>query len=412
MMLKVGKSFRRGLCGSLPAARIAGPMANPDRLSGLDASFLHVEDDGAHMHVGSVLVFAGVAPGYRELVDRLESRLDLVPRYRQKLAFAPLGVGRPVWVDDPHFHADYHVRHTALPAPADEAGLKRLAGRVLAQRLDRGKPLWEIWLVDRVGDDRFALVCKTHHALVDGVSGVDLVGVLFEPEAHDGQPRSEPRPEPPWSRVPSPATPRCSPARWPSVPAAPARRGAGARRGARPPGALRRAPARRAGRPRLRRGRRARHRPAQPAERAHRPAPALRLGADRARRVPGDQGRARRNRQRRRAHRGDGRPAGPLAGPRARRRRRRAAGHGADLGARRRGARGARQPRLDRLGAAAAGGRRPARALPDRPRARWRASRSPARRSARRCSRGWPASPRPPSCTRPRGCSPASASST
>jgi WS/DGAT/MGAT family acyltransferase len=175
-------------------------VANPQRLTGLDSSFLHLEDDGVHMHVGSVLVFQGRAPGYTELVERLRARLDRVPRYRQKLAYPPLVQSRPVWVDDPHFRLEYHVRHSGLPAPGGEAGLKRLAGRVLAQRLDRGKPLWELWLVDRVDEDHFALVAKTHHALVDGVSGADLVSVLLEATA-DAEPEGagsgwQPRPEP------------------------------------------------------------------------------------------------------------------------------------------------------------------------------------------------------------------------
>ena len=157
-----------------------GGVAAHDRLSGLDASFLALEEGGAHMHVGSCLVFEGAAPGYREFVGHLEQRLDRVPRYRQKLAFPPLRQARPVWVDDPHFHADYHVRHTALPPPAGAAELRRLAGRVFSQRLDRSKPLWELWLVDRVGDDGFAVVTKTHHCLVDGISGVDIATVLFD----------------------------------------------------------------------------------------------------------------------------------------------------------------------------------------------------------------------------------------
>jgi diacylglycerol O-acyltransferase len=151
-----------------------------DRLSGLDASFLHLERDSAHMHVGSCLIFEGAAPAYEDLVEHIERRLPLVPRYRQRLAFVPLQQGRPMWVDDPHFNAAYHVRHTALPAPGDEAQLKRLAGRLFSQVLDRNKPLWEIWLVDGLGGDRFALIAKTHHALVDGVSGVDITTVLFD----------------------------------------------------------------------------------------------------------------------------------------------------------------------------------------------------------------------------------------
>jgi diacylglycerol O-acyltransferase / wax synthase len=178
-------------------------MANPDRLSGLDASFLSLERSGAHMHVGSVLVFEGDAPPYEEFVAKLEQRLHLVPRYRQKLAFPPLAQSRPVWIDDPHFNARYHVRHTALPAPAGDAELKTLAGRLFAQGLDRSKPLWELWLVDRVGDDAFAVISKTHHALVDGVSGVDISTVIFdlepdppEPDPVPGGRAWSPRPEP------------------------------------------------------------------------------------------------------------------------------------------------------------------------------------------------------------------------
>ena len=176
-------------------------MANPDRLTGLDASFLALEDGGPHMHVGSVLLFDGEAPAYEDFVAQIERRLTFVPRYRQKLAFPPFVQSRPVWVDDPHFNAGYHVRHTALPEPAREAQLRRLAGRIFAQRLDRAKPLWELWLVDRVGDDRFALISKTHHALVDGISGVDLATVLFD---LDPDPPRQP-PVEPWVPRPEPS---------------------------------------------------------------------------------------------------------------------------------------------------------------------------------------------------------------
>jgi WS/DGAT/MGAT family acyltransferase len=161
-------------------------MANPDRLTGLDSSFLHLERDCAHMHVAGCAVFEGRAPDYDELVQRIVSRLHLVPRYRQRLAFVPLGQGRPVWVDDPHFNVAFHVRHTALPVPGGDAQLKRLCGRIFSQALDRHRPLWEIWLVEGVSEDRFALLSKTHHALVDGVSGVDIATVLFDasPDPH------------------------------------------------------------------------------------------------------------------------------------------------------------------------------------------------------------------------------------
>ena len=151
-----------------------------DRLSGLDASFLHLEDASAHMHVASVMLFEGPPPPYDELLDAIERRLHLVPRYRQRLAFVPLGQGRPKWVDDPHLNLRYHVRYTALPSPGSERQLKDLAGRVFSQQLDRDKPLWELWVAEGLEGDRFAVLAKTHHALVDGISGVDIVSVLFD----------------------------------------------------------------------------------------------------------------------------------------------------------------------------------------------------------------------------------------
>jgi WS/DGAT/MGAT family acyltransferase len=155
-------------------------VPNPDRLTGLDSSFLHLERDSAHMHVAGCMIFEGEAPAYDELVAQIAGRLHLVPRYRQRLAFVPFGQGRPVWVDDPHFNIAFHVRHTALPNPGGDAQLRRLAGRVFSQALDRSRPLWEIWLVEGLSDERFALLSKTHHALVDGVSGVDIATVLFD----------------------------------------------------------------------------------------------------------------------------------------------------------------------------------------------------------------------------------------
>jgi WS/DGAT/MGAT family acyltransferase len=151
-----------------------------DRLTGLDASFLHLEDASSHMHVAGVMIFEGPPPPYAELLDAVERRLHLVPRYRQRLAFVPLGQGRPRWVDDPHFNLRYHVRSTALASPGSERQLKDLAGRVFSQQLDRDKPLWEVWLVEGLTDDRFAVLSKTHHALVDGISGVDIMSVLFD----------------------------------------------------------------------------------------------------------------------------------------------------------------------------------------------------------------------------------------
>ncbi len=178
-------------------------MANKDRLTGLDSSFLHLERDSAHMHVAGCSVFAGEPPSYDELIAAIESRLHLVPRYRQRLAFVPLDQGRPVWVDDPHFKVRYHVRHTALPRPGGDVELKRLAGRVFSQALDRSRPLWELWLVEGLSDGRFAVLSKTHHALVDGVSGVDIATVLFDTSA---EPLPVASPEHEWVARPLPTS--------------------------------------------------------------------------------------------------------------------------------------------------------------------------------------------------------------
>ena len=176
-------------------------MASSDRLSGLDSSFLHLERGPAHMHVASTTLFEGPPPSYDELCEHIDSRLHLVPRFRQKLRMVPFGQGRPKWVDDPQFNLRYHIRHTALPSPGSEEQLRTLAARVFSQRLDRSKPLWEMWLIDKVEGDRFALVTKTHHALVDGVSGVDITTVLFD-AARD--PESVPQAEP-WTPRPEPS---------------------------------------------------------------------------------------------------------------------------------------------------------------------------------------------------------------
>ena len=171
-----------------------------DRLSALDASFLHQEKQASHMHVGALVTFEGPAPSRDEMYDHMQSRLHLVPRYRQKLAFPRLEMGRPFWVDDPQFNLDYHVRQTALPAPGSQEQLRHLLGRIFSQRLDRSKPLWELWVVHGLEEGHFALISKTHHALVDGVSGVDISTVLFDlaptPAELDGESRWTPMPEP------------------------------------------------------------------------------------------------------------------------------------------------------------------------------------------------------------------------
>jgi diacylglycerol O-acyltransferase len=153
-----------------------------DRLSPLDSSFLHIEDDKNHMHIASVAIFEGPAPDPAEIVQMVESKLPLVPRYRQTVRFVPFGLGRPVWVDDPHFNIGYHVRATALPHPGGDEQLRNLVGRVMSQQLDRTKPLWEMWMVEGLGDGHWALLSKTHHAMVDGVSGTDLLTVVLDRE--------------------------------------------------------------------------------------------------------------------------------------------------------------------------------------------------------------------------------------
>jgi diacylglycerol O-acyltransferase / wax synthase len=151
-----------------------------DRLTAIDASFLHQEGQNSHMHVGAVTIFEGPPPEFEEFLDTLRERLHLVPRYRQRLQEAPLQTGRPIWIDDPTFNLEYHVRQTALPEPGSEEQLTRLTARIFSQQLDRSKPLWETWLVEGLDGGRFALISKTHHSLIDGIAGVDLAQVLFD----------------------------------------------------------------------------------------------------------------------------------------------------------------------------------------------------------------------------------------
>jgi WS/DGAT/MGAT family acyltransferase len=173
-----------------------------ERLTAVDASFLTNESGSSHMHIGGLLIFEGPPPRYVDLVEHVRGRLDKIPRFRQRLVVPPLEAGRPLWADDVNFNLSYHIRHTALPEPGGEAQLKRLAGRVFSQQLDRSKPLWEMWLVQGLERDRFALLTKTHHAAVDGIAGVDIGTVLF-----DFEPVPDPAPaEDGWEPHAAPST--------------------------------------------------------------------------------------------------------------------------------------------------------------------------------------------------------------
>ena len=191
-----------------PRSRVSHADAPYERLSALDSSFLHFEGPNTPMHVGGTVVFdAGplvTAEGgvdIKRIHAHIASRLHVVPRYRQRLAYVPIE-NAPVWVDDVDFNLKYHIRHASLPRPGTERQLKRLCGQLMAQPLDRRKPLWELWIVEGLKGGRFALVGKTHHCMVDGISGVDLLTALLRPTP------DETLEEPPsW-------TPRRAPSTW------------------------------------------------------------------------------------------------------------------------------------------------------------------------------------------------------
>jgi diacylglycerol O-acyltransferase len=172
-----------------------------DRMSPLDASFLHMEDNVSHMHIGSVAVFAGPPPPFAEVRAMLRGKLALVPRYRQVARFVPFDLGRPVWVDDQHFNLEYHLRHTALPSPGSEEQLRLLVSRLMGLPLDRARPLWEMWMVEGLEGGRWAIVSKVHHAIVDGVSGAELLSIIMD---------LSPEPSPPvpdhWEPEPGPSS--------------------------------------------------------------------------------------------------------------------------------------------------------------------------------------------------------------
>src|SRR5436190_23482898 len=166
-------------------------------MSAQDAMFLHVENDVTPMHIGGVSIFEGPPPPFEDLRAMVERKLHHTPRYRQKVRFVPLHIGEPVWVDDPYFDLDYHLRHTAIPAPGTEAQLRAMAARVFSQHLDRARPLWEIWMVEGLDEGRWALLSKVHHCMVDGVAATDLMSVMFDDDA-------EPAPAGPWQPQPEP----------------------------------------------------------------------------------------------------------------------------------------------------------------------------------------------------------------
>ena len=173
------------------------------RMSAQDASFLHIESDESPMHVGGVSVFEGPPPPFDELLGLIGAKLALVPRYRQVVRFVPFALGRPVWVDDPHFNLPYHVRRTALPRPGGDGELRTLVGRVMSQNLDRAKPLWEVWAVEGLDRGRWALLSKVHHCMVDGVAATDLMSVMFDSERDRPAPAGDGRwtPESPPSQL-------------------------------------------------------------------------------------------------------------------------------------------------------------------------------------------------------------------
>lgn len=160
-----------------------------DRLSPLDMVFLQIEDDSdAHMHVGAVMIFEGEVPSREDFAQRIAASIHEVPRYRQVIRSAPADLARPCWIDDERFDLDYHVRAIDLPGDGGLDELRAFAGDLFSRRLDREKPLWENWVVGNVDSDQWALVTKTHHCMIDGISGVEMISKLFTPEPDAEEP--------------------------------------------------------------------------------------------------------------------------------------------------------------------------------------------------------------------------------
>jgi diacylglycerol O-acyltransferase / wax synthase len=165
-----------------------------DRMTALDTWFLHVEDDINHMHIGSIGVFEGPVPDAEDLQRVIGAALHRIPRYRQSYREVAGGLGRPVWVDDPHFDLTFHVRHTALPRPGDRQQLHVLVGRIMSQKLDRRRPLWETWFVEGLEGERWAMISKVHHCVVDGIAGTDLLATVLQSRPDEPLPAMDPCP--------------------------------------------------------------------------------------------------------------------------------------------------------------------------------------------------------------------------
>jgi len=153
-----------------------------DKLKPLDAAFIDAEDEDRHasLAIASIAVFEGPVPSHEQFLAHLAGRLPQVPLYRRKLRTVPFRLGWPVWVEDPDFDLGYHVRRAALPEPGGDQELADLMARVMSQRLDRDHPLWEYWVVEGLAEDRWALISKVHHSMVDGIAGTDLYRVIFD----------------------------------------------------------------------------------------------------------------------------------------------------------------------------------------------------------------------------------------
>jgi WS/DGAT/MGAT family acyltransferase len=171
-----------------------------DRLSPIDTGFLDVEDDIHRMNIGAVLILEGPPPPFERLRDMVNGKLGQIPRYRQTVKRVPFEATRPVWVDDPNFDIDYHLRRVALPEPGDMDELRRMVADVMSRQLDQDRPLWELVMVEALEGDRWALIVKIHHCMADGIGGVELLGLIL-----DASPDVDVVPTLPWRPEPAPS---------------------------------------------------------------------------------------------------------------------------------------------------------------------------------------------------------------